>query len=87
MTPNERSGAWRRLVGRAVEADVVPFAMTLHDGRHWCGTRLVEAGVDIRTVSEMPGHADPAFTLRTYAHTDDDRKRAAADALAMLGAR
>jgi integrase-like protein len=64
---------------------VVPFGMTLHDGRHWCGTRLVEAGVDIRTVSEILGHADPAFTLRTYAHTDDDRKRAAATALGALG--
>lgn len=85
MMPEEISRVWRRLVAAAVAAEIVPAAMTLHDGRHWCGTHLVAAGVDPRTVSEILGHADPAFTLRTYAHTDDDRKAAAAQALGAMG--
>ncbi len=85
VTPEELSRWWQRIIARAVAAEVVPTAMTLHDGRHWCGTHLVAAGVDPRTVSEVLGHADPAFTLRVYAHSDDDRKRAAAAALGALG--
>ena len=58
---------------RAVEAEVVPFKMTLHDGRHWYGSHLVAVGTGLRTVAEMMGHADPSFTLRTYAHSDSGR--------------
>jgi integrase len=85
LTPSHLTGKWRTIVTRALRAGVVPYAMSLHDGRHWCGTRLVEAGVDLRTVSDVLGHADPAFTLRVYAHSDDDRRRQAASALASLG--
>ena len=85
ITPEELSRAWRRLVSDAVAAGVVPVAMSLHDGRHWCGTHLVAAGVDPRTGSEILGHADPGFTLRVYAHSDDERRRAAAHALGAMG--
>ena len=85
MTPDQLTYRWRRMVGQAVRAGIVSHAMTLHDGRHWFGSRLVEAGVDLRTVSDLMGHADPAFTLRVYAHSDDQRRRAAAIALAGLG--
>ncbi len=84
VTPEELSRWWQKIIARAVAAEVVPYRITLHDARHWCGTHLVAAGVDPRTVSEVLGHADPAFTLRVYAHSDDDRKRAAAAALGAL---
>lgn len=83
--PDALSRAWRTDVVAAADADVVPFPMTLHDGRHWYGTHLVAVGTDLRTVAEMLGHADPAFTLRTYAHSDAARKLAAAKALSNLG--
>ena len=35
--------------------------------------------VDAVTLAARLGHADPAFTARTYIHRDDDRARALAD--------
>ena len=35
--PDLVSQAWRRDVQRAIDDGVVPFRMTLHDGRHWYG--------------------------------------------------
>ena len=38
--------------------------------------------VDVRALAEYPGHSDPGFTLRVYAHlmpTASDRMRAAVD--------
>lgn len=85
LTPKRLSGLWRTMAQRAHRAGIVPFYMSLHDGRHWCATRLVEAGVDLKTASDVLGHSDPAFTMRVYAHSDDERRRAAASALASLG--
>ena len=33
---------------------------------------LFEGGKNVRQVSEWLGHADPAFTMRTYVHLMDD---------------
>lgn len=35
--------------------------------------------VDAVTLAARLGHADPAFTARTYVYLDDDRARALAD--------
>jgi integrase len=54
----------------------------MHALRHYYASALLEAGVSIRAVSEYLGHADPGFTLRTYAHlmpTSDERARQAMD--------
>jgi len=40
---------------------------SFHTCRHTCASRLVMAGVDIRTVSEILGHRDLVMTLR-YSH-------------------
>lgn len=39
-----------------------------HDLRHTCATLLLSAGVNVKVVSEMLGHADVSITLRIYAH-------------------
>lgn len=39
-----------------------------HALRHHFASVLLEAGVSIRALAEYLGHADPGFTLRTYAH-------------------
>ena len=40
----------------------------LHALRHYAGTRLIGAGVDLRTVSDFLGHSNPTTTLRFYSH-------------------
>ena len=52
----------------------------LHDLRHTFASRLVMAGVDLRTVQELMGHKTIAMTLR-YAHLSSDHKRKAIEAL------
>lgn len=40
----------------------------LHDLRHWSATVAIGQGHDVRTVASRLGHANPAMTLRVYAH-------------------
>jgi integrase len=48
-----------------------------HALRHTFATRAVESGVDIKTLSELLGHADVSITLNRYAHSFDEQKRKA----------
>lgn len=49
----------------------------MHAPRHFCASALLDAGENIKAVSEYTGHADPALTLRVYAHLmPDSRERA-----------
>lgn len=58
-------------------------AVHLHAGRHWCATRLVEAGVEIDVIREWLGHASLA-TTQIYLKVSDRRRRAAATMLPHL---
>ena len=42
--------------------------MKLHCARHTWATFALHAGRNIRWVADQLGHADPALTLRVYAH-------------------
>lgn len=42
--------------------------MRFHDLRHFAATRLMAAGVPVRTVSGRLGHANPSTTLSVYSH-------------------
>lgn len=46
-----------------------------HTLRHTFATRCIEAGVDIKSLSEILGHANVAITLNTYVHSSIDTKR------------
>jgi integrase len=55
-------------------------AVTFHALRHTHASQLIDAHVDIVTISKRLGHAKPDTTLRVYAHLfrKDDGKAAAA---------
>jgi integrase len=42
--------------------------MGFHNLRHTHASQLIDAGVDIVTISKRLGHAKPDITLRIYAH-------------------
>ena len=46
-----------------------------HAMRHTFSVRALELGFDIKTLSEILGHADATITLKTYAHSLDEHKR------------
>lgn len=53
-----------------------------HTLRHSYATRLLEMGVDIKTVSQLLGHSSAKTTLDCYAHSLLDQQRSAVDRLA-----
>ncbi len=46
-----------------------------HILRHTFATRCIEAGVDIKTLSEVLGHSNVSITLNTYVHSSLELKR------------
>lgn len=59
----------------------------MHALRHFYASVLMEAGENVKVVSEYLGHADPAMTLRVYAHlmpSSRERTRKAIDAVLAL---
>ena len=46
-----------------------------HALRHTFATRCIERGVDIKSLSEILGHADASITLNTYVHSSMELKR------------
>ena len=53
-----------------------------HSLRHTFATRLLENGVDIKTISELLGHSSPTITLNRYVHTNLQNKRKAMEIFA-----
>jgi integrase len=54
----------------------------LHDLRHLHATTLLLSGVPVHVVAARLGHADPAITLRVYAHVIRSAEAAVADIFA-----
>lgn len=50
---------------------------SFHSLRHTFATRLLENGVDVKTISELMGHSSPTITLNRYVHTNLENKRKA----------
>ena len=46
-----------------------------HALRHTFATTCLQNGCDIKTLSEILGHADANVTLKRYVHSDMKRKR------------
>jgi integrase len=76
------SKQWRGTVKALGLPDV-----NFHSLRHSHASMLIDAKLDLATISKRLGHANPAVTLRTYAHRFKTDDAAAADAInAALGA-
>ena len=57
-------------------------AVNYHALRHTFATRCIELGVDVKTLSEILGHANVSITLNTYVHSSMERKREQLEKLA-----
>jgi integrase len=82
QTPSDVSRSWG-----LVAAGLGMPEITFHGLRHTHASQLIDAGVDIVTISKRLGHASPDVTLRVYAHLfrRDDGKAAAAINAALAG--
>jgi len=70
-TELSRPNVASRILKPAAKDAGVPWA-SFHSFRHTCASMLFEEGRNVKQVAEWLGHADPAFTLRTYVHLLDD---------------
>lgn len=76
INPSNLYRAYHKLVRQAG----VPY-ITVHDQRHTVATWAVAAGVDLKSLSEVFGHADVQTTLNRYTHTSKSRRRQALRAI------
>jgi integrase len=77
LRPDSTTRAFRALCRKAGVEGV-----RLHDLRHYVATRLLAAGVDVRTVAGRLGHRNASTTLNVYSHFLPEADR---DAAAVLG--
>lgn len=61
-------------------------SVNYHTLRHTFATRCIEAGVDVKSLSEILGHANVGVTLNTYVHSSMDMKRSQLEKLTILSA-
>lgn len=57
---------------------------SFHALRHTFATRCIESGFDVKTLSEVLGHADVNITLNRYVHSSLDLKRSNMEKLSMF---
>jgi len=70
LEPRNMQHRFKRLLNLADVRDV-----NFHVTRHTFATRALESGFDIKSLSEILGHASVLVTLKKYAHTLDEHKR------------
>jgi integrase len=75
LPPNSTSAQFGEIAERVGMPEI-----TFHSLRHTHASQLIDASVDIVTISKRLGHSKPDITLRVYAHLfrNDDSKAAAA---------
>lgn len=56
--------------------------LNYHALRHTFATRCVEAGIDVKSLSEILGHSNVSVTLNTYVHSSIELKRSQLEKLA-----
>ncbi len=81
MKPRTYEYRFHRLLNEVGIASV-----NFHALRHTFATRCIEAGVDVKSLSEILGHANVSITLNTYVHSSMDMKRNQIEKLVSLTA-
>ncbi len=87
--PVDRNGKPQtaRMLRRDCEAAGVDYVdaqgrvLDFHALRHTFITNVANSGASVRTTQELARHSTPTLTIGRYAHTDDEQKRAAINAL------
>jgi integrase len=77
--PDSTSRAFRKIC-----QDAGVTGVRLHDLRHYVATRLLAAGVDVRTVAGRLGHRNPSTTLNVYSHFVPETDQEAAETLGRI---
>lgn len=70
---------------RILDACQIP-RINYHALRHTFATRCIEAGVDVKSLSEILGHGNVSITLNTYVHSSMDLKRIQLEKIACISA-
>lgn len=68
---------------RKMFAEIGITPVNYHALRHTFATRCIEAGVDVKSLSEILGHANVDITLNTYVHSSMEMKRAQLEKLSV----
>jgi integrase len=76
QSPRAFSAEWADVAASIGMSDI-----TLQALRHTHASQLIDAGIDVVTISKRLGHANPGITLRIYAHLFRKRDDKAADAI------
>lgn len=72
--PKVYDDLFKRILKRANMRDI-----NFHGLRHTFATRALEAGMDIKALAAIMGHAQPSTTLNRYGRVLDDHKRTSMD--------
>jgi len=70
VKPRTLQNRFKRLLEMCKLADT-----NFHSLRHTFATRCLENNMDIKTLSEVLGHANAAITMKVYCHSCDEHKR------------
>jgi integrase len=73
LHPDAITSRWQKLLSDME----IPY-VRLHDARHSCATLMHLRGTPIAVIAAWLGHASAAFTMATYAHSQDEALKAAA---------
>lgn len=76
LTPATITFRW----GRMLDELKIP-RVRLHDARHSCATLMHLQGVPIAVIAAWLGHSSAAFTMATYAHSQDEALKVAGQSL------
>jgi integrase len=81
-TPVSPRNLSREFYALREKAGVPPIR--IHDIRHTVATHLIEAGVDVKAVSEHLGHKGVEITRAVYQHVTERQRRGVADAIGSI---
>ena len=81
VSPRTLEYQYRRLIQKS-GITVVNY----HALRHTFATRCIEAGVDVKSLSEILGHANVNITLNTYVHSSMELKKTQIEKLTSFSA-